>query len=122
MSESSRNYYLAAIIGEIERIGSFITDQTLETYRSDIKAQYEVERALLNISEAVRKLEKFERRLTPDFELSSIAEHVDWSAIKGIGNILRHDYDNISVDKIWTVVSQHLSVLEDACRSALSDA
>ncbi len=121
MSESSRDYYLKAILAEIGNIRSFVAGYDFGAYAKDLKAQYATERAILNMSEAVRNLEKHSRRSNPDFNLSSISHDIEWANIKGIGNVMRHDYENVSSSKVWAVVANHLDSLERACRDALGD-
>jgi uncharacterized protein with HEPN domain len=120
MSESSKTYYLKAIVADVRNIRAFVTGYDFETYAGDLKAQYAVERAILNISEAVRNLEKHGRRANPEFELSSISLDIEWAKIKGIGNIMRHDYENVTNGRIWAVITDHLDRLEQACLKALN--
>lgn len=64
-----------------------------------------VQRALEIISEAARHL--------PD-DLLTLAPDVPWKQIRGIGNILRHEYHKIADEVIWAVVTEHLAPLEVA--------
>ncbi|MBP1850062.1 HepT-like ribonuclease domain-containing protein [Rhizobium halophytocola] len=63
------------------------------------------QRALEIISQAARHL--------PD-ELLAHAPGVPWKQIRGIGNILRHQYHQIADDVIWAVVTDHLEPLKAA--------
>jgi uncharacterized protein with HEPN domain len=119
MSESSKPHYLRAILYDIGNIKAFIGHYNLAAYSADLKAQYACERAILNISEAVRNLEKHERQSDPDFSLASLSSQIEWANIKGIGNILRHDYEAVTSQRIWSVITRHLDVLERACLEAL---
>lgn len=119
MSESSRARYLRSIVEEIEILRSFVADHDLDSYSRDAKTRYATERALLNISEAVRNLEKHARREDPRFALPSLSPDIDWAGIKGIGNVMRHDYEAVSSAKVWEVVVDHLESLERACSEAL---
>lgn len=58
MSESSDAHYLSAIIAEIANIRIFVVDHTSASYAEDVKTRYATERAIQNISEAIRNLEK----------------------------------------------------------------
>lgn len=42
-----------------------------------------------------------------------------WADIRGIGNRLRHDYDDVLADLIWGVVRKRLDPLKHDCRAAL---
>ena len=115
----SRRHYLNAIVAEIGNIRAFVRDLDLEAYSNDLKTQYATERALLNVSEAVRNLERQGRRTDPDFSLPSLSPDIEWQKIKGIGNVLRHDYETVVSSRVWAVVTEHLDRLERACQSAL---
>lgn len=119
MSESFKKHYLEAIINEIRNIRAFVAGYDFNDYADDLKTQYATERAVLNISEAVRNFEKHGRRVDPDFQLKSITTDIEWNKIKGIGNVMRHDYENVTNSRVWAVISDHLDGLEKACTAAL---
>jgi len=73
-----------------------------------------VERQLLIISEAAIRVSRIE-----GLEIDHIAPEIDWSGIRGIGNVLRHRYDDINEEIIRLVVSDHLAALHDAVARAL---
>ena len=43
----------------------------------------------------------------------------DWDAMRGFGNVLRHDYDVVSEKMIWEIAQDFLPGLLDDCRRAL---
>lgn len=49
------------------------------------------------------------RRLSPEMR----ARHPDlpWRAIMGVGNVYRHDYDNVAEDFVWRTVQHSLTPL-----------
>lgn len=61
-----------------------------------------VERQLLVISEAAAKLRNQVDKLEPS---------IDWDAIRGMGNIIRHDYDQIEDKIIHRVLTVELQPL-----------
>lgn len=71
-----------------------------------------VERCLSRISEAARKHGKTAEALIPE---------EPWPKIRGLGNLLRHDYDVVLRSIIWEIVSDNLPSLRKACRKALSE-
>ena len=69
-----------------------------------------VERCLQRISEAARKLDRIAEELMPEFP---------WHNVRGIGNHLRHDYDNLNMPVINVVIETELPALRAACLEAL---
>lgn len=69
-----------------------------------------VERCLERISEAAAKLGELAPVLMPD---------QPWRDIRALGNRLRHDYDDISQDRLWNIVRTDLPSLCAACDEAL---
>lgn len=60
------------------------------------------ERAILIIAEAVKSLPP---DLTPRYP------EIEWHAIRGMANILRHEYQRVEVPVFWRVVSESLPQL-----------
>jgi uncharacterized protein with HEPN domain len=96
-------------IDAIERYTRGMSEQTF--VQNDLVADA-VERCLSRISEAARKLGKTAETLIPD---------EPWPKIRGLGNLLRHDYEVVLRSIIWEIVSDNLSSLQKACQKALSD-
>jgi uncharacterized protein with HEPN domain len=63
---------------------------------------YAVTRALEIISEAARRLPESPRGRSPE---------LPWRAILGVGNIYRHDYDNVAEDYVWRTATESLEPL-----------
>ncbi len=70
---------------------------------------YAVQYPLPIISEAARKLGAQAELLAPD---------QPWDSIRSIGNVLRHQYDDVGPDVIWWIVQRDLAALEAAARKA----
>ena len=83
---------------------------SIEAFEADWEKQWLVERGVEIISEA-------SRHLTDD--LKSRHPGIPWQKVAGIGNVLRHNYENISPPVMWKLVQSDLSVLEVACRAEL---
>ena len=45
---------------------------------------------------------------------------MDRQKVAGIGNVLRHEYQDVAADVLWHVVRDNLSQLETACRTELT--
>jgi uncharacterized protein with HEPN domain len=46
---------------------------------------------------------------------------IPWKKVAGIGNILRHDYENVIPDALWKLAHDDLPVLEGVCREELAN-
>jgi uncharacterized protein with HEPN domain len=68
------------------------------------------ERCLSRISEAAHKLDTLAEQLAPD---------QPWSAIRGIGNRLRHEYDIVDKGELWRIFTSDLQLLRAACNAAV---
>ena len=64
-----------------------------------------VQRAIEIISEASRAI--------PD-DLTATRQEIQWSRVRGIGNVLRHEYSGLSDRIIWNVVVDELPRLKNA--------
>jgi uncharacterized protein with HEPN domain len=96
---------LAEIIETIDGVMAATSGKSLGDFKADWLLRLATQRALEIISEASRHL--------PD-DLIANEPDIPWKQIRGIGNILRHEYHRIADDIIWTVVVQHFRALRDA--------
>ncbi len=99
------------ILDAIAGIRETLQEHDFAAFSKSWQMRRATERGIEIISEASRSI-------PPD--VKGQFPHVPWSEIAGIGNILRHDYQNIQNDIIWNVVQVHLPVLEAAV-TKLSD-
>lgn len=93
------------MLDAIEGTKAAVSGKSFEDFRNDWLLRHGVQRALEIISEAARQL--------PD-DLTSDYPAIPWSEIRGIGNILRHEYHNVSDRIVWNAVTQHFDRLETA--------
>jgi uncharacterized protein with HEPN domain len=47
--------------------------------------------------------------------------HIPWEQIRGLGNRLRHAYDDIDPQIIWAIIEQDLMPLRAACEAMLKE-
>jgi uncharacterized protein with HEPN domain len=80
----------------------------------DLKARSAIERQLLIISEAAIRLDKLDPTAAP-----RLAPSVDWSGIRGMGNFIRHKYDDLDTSILVDVIRNRLTELREACERAL---
>lgn len=103
---------LRDIVDNIDRINLFVENFSLDQFVNDTKTFYAVERAVLIISEAARRL--------PD-DLKTQYPGVDWKGVAGIGNKIRHDYDDINPRILWITIKSALGPLRSVALEALSE-
>jgi uncharacterized protein with HEPN domain len=102
---------LEDILENIDRIQAYTREHDLSSFTGDLQCQDAVERCILRISEAARKLEGF---------VESAAADQPWPEIRAIGNVLRHEYENVDPGRIWKIVTNDLSPLRTSIETALN--
>lgn len=95
----------------IERIERFTAALNLPEFVAQEHLYYAVLYSLLVISEGARKLGAEAERLAPD---------QPWADIASIGNVLRHQYDDVDPEVVWSIVARDLVTLKIAVRRALA--
>ena len=100
------------ILEALNRVDQVTHGKTLADFEASWKLQYLVQRAIEIISEASRAI--------PD-DLKALRPEIPWNSVKGIGNVLRHEYRGISNPLIWRVVTDELPRLRIAVE-AIRDA
>jgi uncharacterized protein with HEPN domain len=103
---------LEDILENIGLIEEYTRNYSATDFVRDRKCQDAVERCLLRISEAAKKLEGVIETMIPS---------QPWSAIRAVGNVLRHDYDRVDPDVIWRIVSEDLNPLKRAVESSVDE-
>ena len=96
---------LAEISEALNGIAQATAGKTLDDFRSDWLLRHGVERGIEIISEAARHL--------PD-PLLELAPEIPWKQVRGIGNVLRHEYHKTSDPLVWAVVTERLPQLRRA--------
>lgn len=84
---------LQDIIENIDRIEGYVAGMDFTMFAADQRTIDAVERCLLRLSEAVIKIGA-ER-------MGEISPTLPVDAVRGLGNMLRHDYDRIDLAIIW---------------------
>ena len=87
----------------IARIEQLTAGRTLEDYLADEGLREMIERNIARISDAARHVPAAVR-----------AQHasIPWRQIVGIGNVVRHDYDEIDDLVMWTTATEKLLPLK----------
>ncbi|MGI4799002.1 MAG: HepT-like ribonuclease domain-containing protein [Janthinobacterium lividum] len=79
-------------------------------FDADRRTRDAVERCLERVSEAATKLGDEADRLAPG---------PPWQAVRTLGNVLRHAYDQVDPARIWEIVTQDLPRMAMAVDAAL---
>ena len=96
------------ILEAIERVEEITRGKSLADFQASWQMRWLVQRAIEIISEASRAI--------PD-ELTVTQPDIPWRKVRGIGNVLRHDYEGLSDRVIWNVVLDELPRLKEAIRA-----
>jgi len=87
---------------------------TYEAFLQDERTIFAVCYALQTIGECCAWF------LQRDPDIEQRIPEVPWSAIRGIGNILRHEYGKINLEIVWeTITGNDIAVLEQTARNEL---
>ena len=89
------------------RILTFVEHVLEDRFLTDTMLQSAVLHQMTILGEAAK-------RVAPDFRAAHPG--IDWAAMAGLRNRIVHDYDHISIDKVWNAIQtelpQLISVLE----------
>ena len=109
MPSSKRLDRLSDVVANCERIARHVAGMSRDAYFADEKTIDAVERCLQRISEAAYKLGSYLDEIYPD---------TPWKNARGIRNILRHKYDQVTEDLIWASIEEDIPRLR---KSALRE-
>lgn len=102
---------LADIIENAERIESYIAGMDQGDFELSGLVRDGVERCLERVCEAIYRLGDAAETLMAGQPVRQI---------RGMGNRLRHSYDRITLEVLWSTVRHDLPALEAAARQALA--
>ncbi len=98
------------ILRTIERIRSYTEGLSLELFRTDPKAADAVLYNLVILGEAARFVPDEVARRYPD---------VDWPRMRGMRNVLVHEYFGARLETVWQTIQQDLPGLLPPLRAIL---
>ncbi len=82
-----------------------------DAFLSDETYQQSVAFCILQIGELVGGLSEEYRNATKNV--------IQWQRIKGIRNIIVHDYGKIQLDRLWKIVTEDIPLLKTFCNGQL---
>jgi uncharacterized protein with HEPN domain len=103
---------LGHIVANIDRIGRHVAGRSFEQFKSDPLLSDAVERCLQRITEASIRIGAA--------GMAKIAPDVPFMEVRGLGNILRHEYEKIDLATVWDTLRHDLPVLRERCVAALA--
>ena len=101
---------LQDILDNVRLIQSYVLGMDRAAFDADRRTRDAVERCLEGVSEAATKLGDEADRLAPGLR---------WQAVRTLGNVLRHAYDQVDPARIWEIVTQDLPQMAVAVDAAL---
>lgn len=104
--------HLEHILFHIDGVAETIAGRTYRDFRSIYYMERAIERAVGIISEAVKMLGD---------ELLAKYPDTEWKDIRGIGNILRHEYERVDPEVMWDIATVHLPRLRPIIEQILDD-
>ncbi|HEV8679220.1 MAG TPA: HepT-like ribonuclease domain-containing protein [Stellaceae bacterium] len=103
---------LEDILENIAKIEGYLSGYTREMFEADDRTRDAAERCLERICEAVVRLGTRVTDLMPDQPSR---------AIRGMGNRLRHAYDDIETAMVWDTIQNDLPPLKQDAERALAE-
>jgi uncharacterized protein with HEPN domain len=88
----------------------FVAAMSENAFKQDRRTFYAVTRCLEIVSEAARRLPASMRERHGN---------LPWRAIMGVGNVYRHEYDNVAEEIVWRTVKESLAPLIAAIESEI---
>ena len=102
---------LADIVENAERIATYLVGVDRAAFAADGRTRDAVERCVERVCEAAHRLGEQAEVLMPGHP---------WGDIRGTGNRLRHAYDRIDPDVIWTAAHDEVPALAADARRVLA--
>lgn len=102
--------YLNDILDAIGRIEEYTKGMSLASFKSDRMRQDAVVRNLIVIGEAAKNLPESAR---------PVSKNVDWNKIAGLRDIVVHQYFNVDMEIVWSIVASNIRPLKGVVEKRL---
>ncbi|HCL55589.1 MAG TPA: hypothetical protein DHW82_01070 [Spirochaetia bacterium] len=110
MSEKDKEYLLD-ILESIHKIKNYIKDiPDCDTFYSQ---EIIFDAVLMNFVVIGESVVKLSARITGKYK------EIEWSKIKGLRNIIAHDYFGIDAEEIWQIIKNNLPIFENQIKPLL---
>jgi len=103
---------LLHILDSIKNIEDFTNGVNYETYVNDFKLRLAIVKLLEIIGEASNGLTE---------DLQNKFTDIEWSILKGIRNILVHEYFGIDYDIIWDTIKNNIPELKEKINKTINE-
>ncbi len=100
------------IHGSLDKITRYVKDLQYDTWKNDEKTIDAVIRNLEIIGEAANQIPQHIQEQYPD---------IPWFQMKGMRNILIHEYFGVDADVLWQTICEDLPILKSKLRAVEKD-
>ncbi len=114
MPSSDEAQRLGDIIENIDNALAYVGQRSVVDFEADQMRIDAVERCIERMAEAMIKI--------GEARMAEIAPDVPLPALRQLGNVLRHEYGEVDIRLIYSIVMDRMPNLRSACTNALSDA
>ena len=104
--EKSDNPYVAQIVRNIEKIRKYLGAEDFDAFVADEKTQSAILMQLQQIGELAKRVSPRAQAEMPS---------IPWRNIADFRNVVAHDYYEVQLPIVWTIITEQLTPLEVAC-------
>jgi uncharacterized protein with HEPN domain len=101
---------LTDIRDAVRRVRRYTRGMNFEAFQRNDLVQDAVERCIEIISEASRRIPE---------ELKTRHPEIPWKKVAGVGNVFRHDYDEVDPSLVWDTVTREFGKLARAVNALI---
>jgi uncharacterized protein with HEPN domain len=121
-TERHRTECLRDIVKYCDQIEAFLRGFTREVFDADLRTQNAVLYSLQTVGEAAIRLDKEEKRRSEPGLMEGRYPHIPWRDVRELSNVVRHGYDDIDLDIVWTTATEGIRPVRDAANREIARA
>jgi uncharacterized protein with HEPN domain len=118
-SERRRIDSLRGIVENCDAVQTFVAGFTREAFDLDQRTLRAVLYSLQTVGEAAIRLDKEEKRLGAGGQMERLYPQISWRDVRGMSNIVRHQYDDLNLDLIWTTATESIDPIRTAANQEI---